>query len=166
MAAVYQLKLQQGGLQFPSESVLSRARLKLDVALALREQAGFRMPDEHFVYLSVDSSPQNGLDWLMTLQDVVRRSDAGKLMLLLEKRDQLGPLDPDEGESELDQFLQSGFLKTSALPIGIVGSGKSDLASKFECLFHCIKLQVGTQARAPKRVDLAFAGDDSGSRRQ
>lgn len=147
VGAHYKSMLQNQKLQVPSVSVLSRGRLRLDVALVCREQQMFQStgPGSHFCCLSVDSSPQQGYDYLLTLQDSCLREDAAKLMCLIERASE-AEHDDDPALLAYEDFLSSGFLKTTTLPVGIIGSGKSSLADKFECLFHCIKLQVGTKA--------------------
>ena len=64
-------------IPLPGEACLSKSRLRLDVLMALTYQARWREhQNSHFIYLSADSSPQGGLDYLMTLQDVcLRRPD-------------------------------------------------------------------------------------------
>lgn len=49
----------------------------------------------------------------------------------------------DNADAKLEEFLASKFLKTTTLPLGILGSGNADLGAKYECLFHCLKLDVG-----------------------
>ena len=53
--------------------------------------------------------------------------------------------DFDEGEISVDlqAFLDSKFLRTTTLPLGMLGSGNCDLAAKHEGLFHCLKLNCG-----------------------
>ena len=59
----------------------------------------------------------------------------------------------DEGEAEkaaqeLDQFVTSPYwLRTTTLPVSILGSGNADLAAKAEALLHSLKLDTSS---APK----------------
>ena len=65
-------------------------------------------------------------------------ADALKLMQLLDNSG-----DSDDKAEEFQAFLESRFLKTTTLPLGMLGSGNCDLAAKHECLFNCLKLEVG-----------------------
>lgn len=56
-------------LHLPSESVLSKSRLRVDTLISLMQRDRIQEPDQFFIYLSADSSPQGGMDYLMTLQD-------------------------------------------------------------------------------------------------
>ena len=51
--------------------------------------------------------------------------------------------DGDDAEKEFQDFLESKFLQTTTLPLGVLGSGNCDLAAKHECLFNCLKLEIG-----------------------
>lgn len=61
-------------LHIPSESVLSKSRLRVDVLISLMQRDRMQAPNQLFVYLSADSSPQGGMDYLMTLQDTCHRT--------------------------------------------------------------------------------------------
>ena len=132
----------QKHLQIPSVATLSRSRLMLDVLLCLHRQREWIDPAAAFIYLSMDSSPQNGLDYLMCLQDSVPRQAARQLMQLLDSE---GEQEDDDEGAALESFLRSDFLHTTVLPLGIIASGNSGVAAKFECLFHSLKLEFGTQ---------------------
>ena len=109
-------------MRVPSESTLSRARLKLDVLSMMARQERFRSSDlEFFVMLSTDSSPQGGLDYLMTLEDRVSRAAAGNLVLA--------------GGDGL-KWAADNVIETTQLPLALVGSGNADLSAKFEAVFH------------------------------
>ena len=137
VATSFHKNIQQGNLCIPSAPVLSRSRLMLDVILCLHRQQQWPDPSSMFLYLSMDSSPQNGFDYLMTLLDRVTRTSALQL---------IRSIDEEEDSMDLDTFLASGFFETSVLPLGIIGSGNSGVAAKFECLFHCLKLECGAEA--------------------
>lgn len=72
-AKLYGQLLANSSLHLPSEAVLSRSRLKVDVVISLVQRERLHDPGRYFFYLSADSSPQAGLDYLMTLQDAVLR---------------------------------------------------------------------------------------------
>lgn len=49
---------------------------------------------------------------------------------------------------QLEQFLLSStWLRTTTLPIGILGSGNVDLSAKAECLFQSLKLDTSSEPR-------------------
>ena len=134
-AGTFMKNLSDKKLDIPSPATLSRARLVLDVLFCRLRQNAWQAPGDSFIYLSMDSSPQNGLDYLMCLQDNVKRSVAGKLVECIDNDD------------DLDSFLTQDFeLTTAILPLGIVASGNSGVAAKFECLFHTLKLECGAEA--------------------
>ena len=135
VASSFQENIAAARLQVPAPAVLSRSRLMLDVLLCRVKQAQWTNPKDYFIYLSMDSSPQNGLDYLMCLQDMVSHSSARQLMHCI-----------DDEDLDLDEFLTSNFVSTTVLPLGIVASGNSGVAAKFECLFHSLKLECGPQA--------------------
>ena len=76
-ASHYQVLFDSSQLHLPSDSSLSRARLKVDILLCLWHHAQVTDPSAFFVYLSSDSSPQGGYELLMTLQDVCSRTMSG-----------------------------------------------------------------------------------------
>ena len=59
--------------------------------------------------------------------------------------------DEDEAEKaaqELDQFVTSpSWLRTTTLPVSILGSGNADLAAKSEALVHALKLDTSSAPR-------------------
>ncbi|CAJ1459940.1 unnamed protein product [Effrenium voratum] len=118
----------QDALKVPSGATLSRARLRLDVALMLERQALFaRMQQQLFVNLSADSSPQGGTDFQLTLEDLVERSR----------------LRPGMGRRGGGGGDMSGVLTTTVLPVATLAALNTDLAAKFEATFSSIKLDVG-----------------------
>ena len=128
LSNLVQRQLSDGTLRVPSEASLSRARLKMDVlAMLCRREDGQRDAQRHFTMLSTDSSPQGGLDYLMTLEDRVTREAAGNLMLA-----------GADGSAILQWSRQQG-VQTTQLPLAIVGSGNSKLPGKFEALFHQVR---------------------------
>ena len=142
VAVAFKNNIDQKLLEIPSATTLSRTRLVLDVLLCRQRQLEWREPGQFFLYLSMDSSPQNGLDYLLCLQDVVQRKDAARLMRCI---------DGEDSDDDLDSFLfghpaDNSFLRTSILPLGIVASGNCDVPAKFECLFHTLKLECGAEA--------------------
>ena len=84
-----------------------------------------------FVFLSSDASALRGTDYFMTLQDTVPANVVGTIV--------------DATVQDLENFSAAGHLKTHVLPLAIMGYGNSNLSAKVEALFHCVKLDVGTQ---------------------
>lgn len=64
------------GLRVPSAATLSRARLRLDVLMMQWRHVRFKLEPQWFIYLSSDSSPQGGRDFLMTVEDSIARHHA------------------------------------------------------------------------------------------
>lgn len=64
------------GLRVPSAPTLSRARLRLDVLMMQWRAQRFKLEPEYFIYLSSDSSPQGGRDFLMSIEDSISRHHA------------------------------------------------------------------------------------------
>lgn len=79
-----------------------------------------------FIYLSSDASPQGSLEFYITLEDKVSRSSAALLV--------------EATANERAQWVKSGHLRTTCLPVAILGSGKSNAAAKFEALTHSVIL--------------------------
>ena len=122
-----QKQLADKNIRVPSESTLSRARLRLDVLSMLTRRDSFQASKtSFFVTLSTDSSPQGGLDYLMTLEDRVSRAAAGELILA-----------GGDGDEVLRwASMEGGGVTTTQLPLALVGSGNSALPAKYEGLFH------------------------------
>ncbi|CAE7215683.1 unnamed protein product [Symbiodinium sp. CCMP2592] len=88
----------------------------------------------HFVFLSSDSSPQSGTDFLLTLEDRIERQYAGLVV--------------DATDDEIASWNLSDYLKTSSLPVAVVGAGNSGVAGKYEGLLHSIMCDLGNEAHA------------------
>ena len=123
-------RIKQRTMQIPAATQLSHARLRLDLLLMQLRKSEWRRlqqsSEKIFVCLSADSSPQ-GLDFLVTIEDRIRNPG-----MVIEATRQ-----------ELAQFSLSDNVRTSTLPPLVVGSGRSDTASKFELLMRSIMLDVG-----------------------
>lgn len=124
-AASVQADIAGRRLHVPSASTLSRGRLKFDVLSMFVRQAEFKSEGAFFVFLSSDSSPQGGLDFMMSLEDRVSRSAAARLV------------DCGNNMEKLEEWCRnSSPITTTQLPLSIIGSGNSGLASKSEALAH------------------------------
>ena len=64
------------GLRVPSAATLSRARIRLDVLMMQWRAQRFKLEPAFFIYLSSDSSPQGGRDFLMSIEDCISRHHA------------------------------------------------------------------------------------------
>ena len=117
---VYQ-EIKDKELAVPHKTQLSRARIKLDMMLMNLRQSEFA-GEEWFIYLSADASPQGSLEFYVVLEDKIRRSDAALIM--------------EATPEERARWCSAVHLRTSPLPICILGSGKASAASKFEALIH------------------------------
>ena len=102
--------------------------------MKMRQQVWDREGHEadFFVTLSTDSSPQGGLDYILTLEDRVSRASAGALM---------SATTPEE----VERWAVDHVVETSTLPLGLVASGNANLSSKYEALFHSAKLDIGAR---------------------
>ena len=121
-------------LVVPHPSTLSRSRLLLDVLIMNWRKEQIRSSASgHFVFLSSDSSPQAGTDFLLTLEDRIERQYAGLVV--------------DATDEEIASWNLSDYLKTSSLPVAVVGAGNSGVAGKYEGLLHSIVCDLGNQAR-------------------
>ena len=67
----------QEGVATPSAATLSRARLVADMLLCLQRQEAWArsglLQGKALIYLTADSSPQGGRDWLLVEEDTVCR---------------------------------------------------------------------------------------------
>lgn len=86
----------------------------------------------NFIFLSSDSSPQGGLDYLLTIEDTIARSKAALCI--------------DVSDSELATFSALGHLKLCVLPVSVIGSGNAALSAKFEALFNSVCLDNGNKS--------------------
>ena len=136
ISAAVQKQISEHSIKVPSESTLCRARLKLDVlAMLARQEELSRARGEFFTMVSTDSSPQGGLDYLMSLEDRVSRESAAQLMVA------------GAGQQALERWARDYGLETSQLPLAIVASGNSNLAGKYEALFHQVSWSDGKHPR-------------------
>ena len=110
----------------PHKTQLSRARVKLDMLLMRMRQQEFACGFEHFIYLSADASPQGSLEYFVVLEDRIVREFAS---LIVEAT-------PEERED----WCKSQYLRTTPLPIAILGSGRATAPAKFEALAHAVML--------------------------
>lgn len=83
------------------------------------------------MYLSCDSSPQGGLDFLVGLEDRVGRKSVSQIV--------------DANTTKLSAWSLASHCDTTPLPLSILGSGGTDSAAKFESLLHAICLDCGEQ---------------------
>ena len=67
---------EETGLRIPSKATLSRARIRLDVLMMRWRADRFKLEPAYFIFLSSDSSPQGGRDFLMTVEDSISRHHA------------------------------------------------------------------------------------------
>ena len=123
-AASLQADIAGRRLHVPSPSTLSRGRLKFDVLSMLVRQAEFKSEGPYFIFLSSDSSPQGGLDFMMSLEDKVSRCAAARLV------------DCGDNMEMLEEWCRSSPITTTQLPLSIIGSGNAGLPSKSEALAH------------------------------
>eukprot|EP00435_Cladocopium_sp_Y103_P014006 s47_g3.t1 len=79
-----------------------------------------------FLYLSADASPQGSLEYFIVLEDRVSCENAG---LIVEATDE-----------ERMRWCKESYLRTTCLPIQILGSGKATSAAKFEALASAVML--------------------------
>ena len=136
-------KLDSEEIQVPHASALSRSRLMLDLLIMNRRKQQFQNASSgFFIYLSSDSSPQAGTDFLLTLEDRVERRHAGLVV--------------DATEEELAAWSAANYLKTSSLPVAVVGAGNSGVAGKYEGLLHSIVCDCGNEASADAFACLYF----------
>ena len=137
-------KLDSEEIQVPHASTLSRSRLMLDLLIMnWRKQEFQNASSGFFTYLSSDSSPQAGTDFLLTLEDRVERRHAGLVV--------------DATEEELAAWSASNYLQTSSLPVAVVGAGNSGVAGKYEGLLHSIVCDCGNEASPDAFACLYFS---------
>ena len=111
----------------PHKTQLSRSRVKLDMLLMHLRQSEFGNSGVPcFIYLSSDASPQGSLEFYITLEDKVSRSSAALLV--------------EATADERSRWVKAGHLRTTCLPVAILGSGKSNAPAKFEALTHSVIL--------------------------
>ena len=101
--------------------------MKLDMLLMHLRQSEFGNSGVPcFIYLSSDASPQGSLEFYITLEDKVSRSSAALLV--------------EATADERSRWVKAGHLRTTCLPVAILGSGKSNAPAKFEALTHSVIL--------------------------
>ena len=144
----------RAGLHIPDKSTISRARFMLDVALMCffreynhRMLAGGGMAR----YGMLDSSPQGGRDLLLVSVMSIPRDRLPELFICA---NQLHSFWEDWEGDHADEALLSQErsvmerlhedLKMHASPVMVIGSGKGDLASKFEAFVFSQYLESKT----------------------
>ena len=110
----------------PHKTQLSRARVKLDLLLMRLRQCEFSRGVPTFIYLSADASPQGGLEYYIVLEDKISRQNAGGIV--------------EATPEERMQWCKADYLKTTTLPVSVLGSGNASAAAKFEALTHSVIL--------------------------
>ena len=81
-----------------------------------------------FLYLSADASPQGGLEYFIVLEDRISCDNAALIV--------------EATEEERNRWCKECHLKTTCLPIQILGSGKSSSAAKYEALASAVMLDA------------------------
>lgn len=119
-----QIKSKEIGI--PHKTQLSRGRVKLDLLLMHLRQCEFSRGVPTFIYLSADASPQGGLEYYIVLEDKISRQNAGAIV--------------EATPEERDCWCKSDYLKTTTLPVSVLGSGNASAAAKFEALTHAVIL--------------------------
>jgi len=124
----------------PSGSTLSRARLVADMLLCLQRQEAWArsglLQGNALIYLTADSSPQGGRDWLLVEEDTVCADELLRVAASIEG----GDIDP---AADFARQLQGLIEVGRVLPPSIVGSGCTSVAHKTHSVLHQIKLEVG-----------------------
>lgn len=114
----------------PSPATLSRARLVADMLMCLWRQHHWESKGiinrKPFLFLTADSSPQGGRDWLLVEEDALCIDD---VMVI------------NNAEA-----LQRLFEVNRALPPCVLGSGNTSVANKVHTILHQIKLEVGADS--------------------
>ncbi|CAJ1427832.1 unnamed protein product, partial [Effrenium voratum] len=113
-----------------------------DAILMAMRQRQWQEDPPVFVMISTDSSPQGGLDYIMSIEDRVTRAAAADLVAAAD----------DEGR--LDEWHAEDRVFTSQLPLAISGSGNSGLSGKYEALFHSVKLDIGNKPSDLQRYSM------------
>lgn len=87
-----------------------------------------------FVYVSADASPQGSLEFYIVLEDKIHCDLAGAIV--------------EATPQERDHWCNSSYIRTTTLPLSILGSGKATAASKFEALTHAVILDAMSEGDA------------------
>eukprot|EP00438_Fugacium_kawagutii_P003823 Skav230270 [mRNA] locus=scaffold3387:367919:369773:- [translate_table: standard] len=81
-----------------------------------------------FLYISADASPQGSLEFYIVLEDKIHCDLAGAIV--------------EATAQEREHWCNSSYIKTTTLPLSILGSGKATGAAKFEALTHAVVLDA------------------------
>ena len=152
--------MQQGNVQvrslLPTLSTVSRHRLAFIAAYCLCQQDSWQRAGPTAWFLMVDSSPQFGRDWLMTVVTAVRSADLAALVDHLREAYELAQLalagDPlDDNVAMSTRRLELGTLvqpmvQHHTLVATAMASGRASLMHKLHGLLHAMFLHLGSWA--------------------
>lgn len=95
-------------------------------------QQQFQEGGATFISLSCDSSPQSGVDFQMTLEDQIKRSDCCNVVQGIDSE-----MEANQGvrTKEWDPKL----ITTTVLPVSTMGAMNVDLAAKYEVILAALK---------------------------
>ena len=132
----------------PSASLISSARFTLDCAFALCMQAYWEqllIGEPFWVYLTCDSSPRSGREWLFLQFWIVLQSDAVKFFLLMKQLIHLRtqPI-PDLAEIARLSRQMNGLIRVHVLLPVCVGARNLSLAAKFAAAIHSIRMECAS----------------------
>ena len=143
LAKVVQEEVLKENNKVPSKATLSRYKLTLDVALMLYQQKRVTAV-KMFIYMLADSSPQLRRDFFMVactmMTDVIEAGRAqARLINSRSKRHDAG-----SHQRRVDTLRMDRATKQHIFPPTCLGSRRSGLAYKLDCLLHILHLERAT----------------------
>ncbi len=147
----------------PTASTLYRHRLTLHMGycrLLAAKHHSMLSEDGMVRWVSADSSPQGGWDWLMHGGRAMRAQD---LIPALEDAHRLVQVSSDHGCTEEQRLLSrlADKLELVEFPPAAVGSGRANLGCKFHALAHSTRLMAESWSEASQLLSciVTFTGD-------
>lgn len=131
-------------LAIPHQSTLSRTRIRLDLLLMRMRAQRFASMEQFFLFVSTDSSPQGHSEYLMSIEDCIQSTDCRGCL--------------STNQEELASWNLANALRSSTLPVAVLGSGNTNLPAKWTALIQSINADCCGQAAIVRKYVGSIVG--------